>query len=78
MKVIKKYTAIQLRTETVNSNVNVKLEYGCICGPYYDEVEPTEEFDTEEEAIEHIYKFDKWSRWIIVPLIKFDTIDEKY
>jgi hypothetical protein len=30
MKIIKKYTAIQLKTETVNDDVNVKLSYGRI------------------------------------------------
>ena len=35
MKTVKKYTAIQLGTETVNDNVNVKLSFGEITGPYY-------------------------------------------
>lgn len=50
MKTVKKYTAIQLGTETVNDNVNVKLSFGEINGPYYSTTHPTEEFDTEEEA----------------------------
>ena len=55
MKIIKKYTAIQLKTETVNDDVNVKLTYGKIEGPYYSRDYPIEEFDTEDEAIEYAY-----------------------
>lgn len=73
MNPVKKYTAIQLGTETVNDSVNVKLSFGEITGPYYNTIHPTEEFDTEDEAIEYAYKFDKWCRWLIVPIVKFDT-----
>lgn len=73
MKMIKKYTAIQVGTQTINNVVKIDLEYGKIEGPYYDETHPIEEFDTEEEAIEYAYKFDNWARWIIVPIIKFDN-----
>jgi len=76
MKVIKKYTAIILGTKTVNETVKVKLSYGRIEGPYYSQSEPEEEFDTEEEAIEYAYKKDKWSRWLILPIIRFDTMED--
>ena len=56
MKTVNKYTAIQLGTETVNDNVNVKLSFGEITGPYYSTTQPTEEFDTEEEADRFINK----------------------
>ena len=46
MKVIRKYTAIQLATENVNQNIKVKLSYGSIEGPHYDQTHPKEEFDT--------------------------------
>lgn len=72
MKVIKKYTPIILNTKTVNQTVEVGFEYGDKKGPYYDIIEPTEEFDTEEEAIEYAYNFDKYLRWIVVPLFKFE------
>lgn len=78
MKTVKKYTAIQLGTETVNDNVNVKLSFGEITGSYYNTTHPTEEFDTEEEAIEYSYKFNKWGRWLIIPVVIFDTSDEGY
>jgi hypothetical protein len=42
MKVIKKFTAIQLNTEVVQDEVIVKLSYGEIKGPYYNVVKPTE------------------------------------
>jgi hypothetical protein len=77
MKVIRKYTAIQLGTEKTNDYVKVVLGYGEITGPYYDETYPTEEFDTEDEAIEYAYEKDNWGRWLIVPLIKFDNLGEK-
>lgn len=73
MKPIEKYTAIMLGTETVNDNVNIKLTYGQITGPYYSQNHPDEIFDTKEEAIEYAYKEDKWSRWLIVPVIAFDN-----
>lgn len=75
MKVIKKYTAIQLGTETVNDNIKVKLSFGEIEGPYYSRTYPDEEFDTEQEAIEYAYKNYKNGRWLILPLIKFDNYE---
>lgn len=76
MKIIKKYTAIQLGVETVNDNVNIKLSFGEITGPHYSQTRPTEEFDTEDEAIEYSYKFNKWGRWLIIPVVRFDFFDE--
>ena len=35
MKTTKKYTAIQIDTENIDSNLNIKLSYGKITGPYY-------------------------------------------
>ena len=75
MKAIRKYTAIQLGTETVNGKVNVKLTFGEITGLYYNTTHPKEEFDTEDEAIEYAYNFDKWGRWLIVPVVRFDNFD---
>lgn len=72
MKIIKKYTAIQLSTKTVNDNIDIELSYGHIDGPYYDRIYPQEEFDTEEEALEYAYEKDKYIRWLIVPLIRFE------
>lgn len=73
MKTINKFTAIQLGTEKVNDNVNVKLSFGEITGPYYNITSPTEEFDTEEEATEYAYKFNPYGRWLILPIIRFDN-----
>lgn len=75
MKIEKKYTAIQFGTETVNDKVNVKLSFGEITGPYYSSTHPTEEFDTENDAIEYAYKINKWGRWLIVPIVKFDNFE---
>lgn len=75
MKIVKRYTAIQLGTETVNDKVNVKLSYGEITGPYYSTTNPEEEFDSEEEAIEYAYKIYKWGRWIVIPIIRFNNFD---
>ena len=69
--IIRKYTAIQLNTETVNDNVNVKLSFGEISGPYYNLTHPTEEFETEEDAIEYACQFNFYGRWLIVPIINF-------
>ena len=73
MKVIRKFTAIQLETECINDNVNAKLCFGKLDGPHYNVTHPKEEFDTEEEAIEYSYKYDKYARWMIVPIIRFDN-----
>jgi hypothetical protein len=75
MEVIKKYTAIILGTKTINDTVKVKLSYGNIEGPYYNTTEPEEEFDTEEEAIEYAFKKNKHTRWLILPVIRFDTME---
>lgn len=75
MKIIKKYTAIQLYTEKMNDSIKVKLEFGNITGPYYSQTSPKEEFDTEEEAIKYAYETNKYRRWLILPLIQFDNFD---
>lgn len=71
MKIIRKYTAIRLETTNVDDYVNVKLTYGEISGPHYNLQYPTEEFDSEDEAIEYAYKSNKYHKWLIVPIIKF-------
>ena len=76
MKIFKKYTAIQLSTETVNDKVNVKLSYGEITGPFYSQDKPTEEFDTEQEATEYAYKTNKYRKWLIVPVVRFSIWEE--
>jgi hypothetical protein len=73
MKVIKKYTAIQVHTKTVDDTVKVDLKYGDMSGPYYSRSSPEQTFDTEEEAIAWAYEFGKWEDWLIVPLIRFDN-----
>jgi hypothetical protein len=73
MKIIKKYTALQVLKETLDDNVRVKLTYGKVSGEYYSRSYP-EEFDTEEEAYKHAYELDKWASWLIVPIIRFDNI----
>lgn len=66
MEVIKKFTAIQIESyKGKYDQVMVELSYGRI-------EEPEEEFDTEEEAIDYAYKKSKYSKWLIVPIIKFD------
>lgn len=73
MKIFKQYTAIQLKTKSVDDTVEVKLKYGEITGPYYSKDYPKEIHDSEEEAIEYAYKTDKWATWLIVPVIQFDN-----
>ena len=76
MKVEKKYTAMQIGRRQVNSTIEVSLSYGDIQGSYYSETHPKEEFDTEQEAIEWAYEHDKYSRWMIVPIFDFNTLDD--
>ena len=59
MKVIRKFTAIQIRSRTINETVEPTFEYGLIKGPYYDQKAPEEEFDTEEEALAWAYEEDE-------------------
>lgn len=75
MKIIRKYTAIQLTTKNVDDSVDIKLSFGEVTGPYYSTTHPTEEFETEEEAIEYAYKQDRWNRWLIIPIIKFNNFN---
>lgn len=78
MNVIQKFTAIKV-TEKHDHDNEVsypKLSYGRIDGPYYSREYPATEFDTEEEAINHAYKTDKYGEWLILPLIRFNNYDE--
>lgn len=75
-KTTKRYTAIKLSTEKVNDNVNVKLMYGTIDGPHYSQEHPKEEFDSEQDAIEYAYKTDKYSKWLILPVVRFNILDD--
>ncbi len=76
MKVIKFYTAIQLDTERTNEQINVKLTYGNIDGPYYSQEHPKQEFICEQEAIEYAYKKDKYASWLILPVIRFNNFSD--
>jgi len=69
---IKKYTAMQLHTSTVNDVVQVRLAFGEIQGPYYSQEHPEKEFDTEEGAIQYAEKTDKYATWLIVPIFRFN------
>lgn len=71
--IIKKYTAIQIGTETVNERVDVKLIYGYMSGPYYDREHPIEEFDTEEDAIKYAYQKNEYAKWLILPIFSFEN-----
>jgi len=71
IKIVKKYTAMQIVTQTINDTLKVSLEYGDIEGPYYNKTYPQEEFDTEKEAIEWAYEHNKWVKWMIVPIVAF-------
>jgi len=77
MKVIKKYTTIILDTNRVNSEITINLSYGHISGPYYGQTSPTQEFDSEEEALTYAYKFDSYATWLILPIIRFDNFNNE-
>lgn len=77
MELIKKYTALQLKTDTINKTVSAKLEYGNIEGPYYSLEHPEEEFDTEQDAIDYAYKTNMYAKWLIVPIIKFSMFENE-
>ena len=62
-----------LNTKKVNDNIQVEFEYGDIKGPYYSEEHPKQEFETEEEAIKYAYEFEKYGRWVVIPIIYFDN-----
>lgn len=71
MEIIKKFTAVQIYTKTINNEVTAEFAYGDITGPYYDRTEPETEFDTEEEATEWAYKENKHGNWLILLLVSF-------
>lgn len=70
-EIIKKFTAIKIKSVNVNSLVNVDLSFGEIEGPYYSQEYPQTEFDSEEEAIKYAFKKDRYATWMIVPIIRF-------
>lgn len=69
--IIKKFTAIQIDASKINNNLSISLNYGKTQGPYYEEVDPTTEFDTEDEAVKYAEKFDKYATWLILPIVRF-------
>jgi hypothetical protein len=73
MKIIKKFTAVQISTKKVDNTVVPDFEYGKITGPYYDVTTPKTQFDTEQEAIEWAHKEDSFADWLILPLISFEN-----
>lgn len=75
MDIIKKYTAVQVRTENIDTNIRIKLTYGDATGSYSCRSYPQEEFDSEEEAIKYAYEMDKWATWMILPIIRFDNFN---
>jgi len=72
MKVIKKYTAVQINQSQVDSTLKANLIYGQKY--HYDDYVQTE-FDSEEEAIEYVYNRDKWATYVILPVIRFENFD---
>lgn len=73
MKITKKFTAIQINTNKINNTIKVDLEYGDIQGPYYAQIRPETEFNTEEEALGWAYKENEFATWLIIPIIRFNT-----
>jgi len=74
MEVIRKYTAIIIKTAEFNNEVILaNASFGSIQGPYYDEKFPIIEHETEEEAIKYAYEQDQWANWMIIPVVKFKT-----
>lgn len=59
--------------ETINDNVNPVFTYGRKTGPYYNEITPETEFDTEQEAIEWAYEQNSYATWLILPIVKFEN-----
>lgn len=73
MKIIKKYTAIQIDSNTVNNCKEASFNFGEITGPYWNQQYPEIEHDSEQEAIEYAYKMNIYATWLIVPVIKFES-----
>ena len=73
MKIIKKFTAIQLETKKVDYEIQIALTYGNMEGPNYNVTYPKQEFDSEEEAIEYAYKNYKYGNYLILPIVRFDN-----
>lgn len=73
MKLIKEYTAVKLKIDTVNQERIASLSYGNIEGPYYSVSYPREIHETEEAAVKYCYEADKYAHWMILPVISFDN-----
>jgi hypothetical protein len=63
MKVIKKYKLVEYNTTEIDGDVSARLA----------DFDRFTLFDSEEEAIEYAYSTFKWSTWVILPVITFDT-----
>ena len=50
----------------------MKLKYGEISGPFYNKTHPTEEFKTEDDAVKYAFETNKYGKWLIVPIVKFE------
>ncbi len=72
MKIIKKYTVIQLQTQNIDNEVKIELTYGTKTGSHYNLQYPKEEHDSEEEAIEWAYNNYKYATYLILPIIRFE------
>ena len=72
MKVIKKFTAINIYSVKRDGMAKIRANFGEYTYRYGDEYEPNKEFDTEEEAIAHAYKHNPYGMWAIIPIITFE------
>lgn len=70
MKIVKKFTAIQISDSNNDDTIVPKLKYAHK-SYLYDYVETT--FDTEEDAIKWAYETDEYAQWLIIPKISFNN-----
>lgn len=72
-KLVKKFTLLWLETTNINNDeMKVDFTYGGISGNYYSPDYPIESFDTEEQAIKYAHVFNKYGKFIILPIYEFD------
>lgn len=76
MRIVKKYTAVQIYEHKVNDSVKAKLLFAESADHnteyWRGYFQYKTEHDTEQEAIEYAYFENKNGKWLILPIVKFE------
>ena len=67
------YTAVKVGTYRTEHDIKLFMkDVGRVEGPYYNEIYPETEFQTEEDALRWAYTSDPYADWTIIKRYTFD------